>query len=150
MKAFDSNSVRYGKRVLESSEGFTLIEVMIAVVVFSIGVLAVAQLEIHAARNTTRGNVITQANMLASARLEQLKNLSDLADMDPFDGAVETDIDRFGMPGGVFTRTTTVSNAPVPIGAMARQITVTVTWKSGWAVGHRQVQMSTLTQGNGI
>ncbi|MFZ7126571.1 MAG: prepilin-type N-terminal cleavage/methylation domain-containing protein [Desulfobacterales bacterium] len=137
------------KRGHKGESGLTLIEVLLALAIFSIGVLAVAQLQISTVRNTTRANVITMANMLAQSRMDELKNFSSLIELDALDGVEENDIDEFGNSGGVFTRTTSVDTPPNPIGTLAREITVRVTWDSAWR-GHRQVEMTSLTQGNGI
>jgi hypothetical protein len=46
-----------------------------AVSIFSIGFLAIATLVIATVKNTTTGNMLTQATMLARARIEYLKTL---------------------------------------------------------------------------
>jgi type IV pilus modification protein PilV len=130
-------------------EGLTIIEVLIALVILSVGVLAVAKLQTLTVSNTTKANVITQATMLAQTRMDTLKNFEDLIQLDLENGNVETDIDEFGNPGGIFTRTTSVSTMPAPVSGLARRIQVTVTWQSLWP-GHRQVILSSVTQGNGI
>ncbi len=134
---------------LRSDAGLTIIEVLIALVILSAGVLAVAKLQTVTVRNTTRANVITQATMLAQSRMDQLKNFEDLTQLDLENGIAENDIDEFGNPGGIFTRSTTVANMPAPVSGLARQIEVTVVWQSAWA-GHRQVVLRSVTQGNGI
>lgn len=135
-----------------NSDGFTLIEVLIALAVFSIGVLAVAKLQTVTVRNTTRANVITQATMLAQTRMDELKSFESMTDLDLENAIVENSIDEFGNPGGVFTRTTTVATLPAlpaPANSMGREITVKVSWVSGWR-GHSEVALNSITQGNGI
>jgi type IV pilus assembly protein PilV len=128
---------------LNRQQGFSLIEVVIALAIFSIGILAIAQLQISAVRNNTRGNLATQATMLAEAQIENLKNISNvtlLAD------SVESGIDQNGAAGGIYTRTTVISN---PMGGdFSRQIQVTVQWVRDGRL--RRVILKTLTQGSGI
>jgi len=128
---------------LNRQQGYSLIEVMIALTIFSIGILAIAQLQISAVRNNTNGNLATQATMLAEAQIENLKNTSDvtlLAD------SVEPGIDQNGASGGIYTRTTTIAN---PLGGdFSRQIQVTVRWVRNGRL--RRVVLKTLTQGSGI
>ena len=60
-------------RRLKSDAGFMLIEALIAIAIFSIGFLAVATMVFSAARNNINGNILTEANILARQKLEQLK-----------------------------------------------------------------------------
>ena len=55
-----------------------LVEALISIAIFSVGFLAVAMLVLSVSRNNTSGNQLTEANMLARERLEQLKNTSDI------------------------------------------------------------------------
>ena len=57
--------------------GFTFIEILLALGIFSIGILAVASLQLWNLKNNTTGNVMTQATMLAREKLEELKNAED-------------------------------------------------------------------------
>lgn len=129
-------------------EGLTIIEVLIALVILSVGVLAVAKLQIETTKHLSRANVLTQATMLAQTRMDELKNFDDFADLDLEHSVVE-DIDASGNPGGIFTRTTTVLPLPAPVSGLAREITVTVAWESPWR-GHRQIELNSVTQGGGI
>ena len=61
-----------------ASSGFTLIEVMIAIAIFSIGILAVAGMQLWNVKNNTTGNITTLATLLARDQMEQLKNVSDV------------------------------------------------------------------------
>lgn len=131
------------KNYFNRQQGFSLIEVVVALAIFSIGILAIAQLQISAVRNNTNGNLATQATMLAEAQIENLKNTNDvtlLAD------SVETGIDQDGSSGGIYTRTTAITN---PLGGdFSRQIQVTVQWVRNGRL--RRVILKTLTQGSGI
>jgi prepilin-type N-terminal cleavage/methylation domain-containing protein len=131
------------KNFFDRQQGYSLIEVVIALAIFSIGILAIAQLQFSAVRNNTNGNLATQATMLAEAQIENLKNTNNvtlLAD------SVEAKIDHSGASGGIYTRTTTITN---PMGGdFSRQIQVTVQWVRNGRF--RQVVLKTLTQGGGI
>jgi prepilin-type N-terminal cleavage/methylation domain-containing protein len=135
-------------RFYKKDEGLTIIEVLIALVILSVGVLAVAKLQIETTKHTTRANILTQATMLAQTRMDELKNFENFADLDLEHARVEN-IDASGSPGGIFTRTTTVVPLPAPISGLAREISVSVAWQSPWR-GHRQIVLNSVTQGGGI
>ena len=124
--------------------GFSLIEVVCALAVLGIGLLAVAGLQMSAVRNNSTGNEMTIALMLAERRIETLKNTDDLSTL-PLT-ITESGIDADGQPGGMYDRITTVGNTLG--GNFSRQIEVTVRWRR--LVGSRSLTLSTLTQGNGI
>ena len=54
-------------------KGFTLIEILIAMAIFSIGILSVASLLMSSMHNNTNANFVTEATMLARAKMEELK-----------------------------------------------------------------------------
>ena len=58
-----------------SSRGFTLIEVMIGMVIFAIGILSVAAMQTSAVRGNTSANKTTRAFAWCSDRIEFLKSL---------------------------------------------------------------------------
>jgi len=57
------------------SKGFTLIEVMIALVVLAVGLLALGAMQIVSIRANAFSSEMTYATMLAQSRLEELKNV---------------------------------------------------------------------------
>lgn len=57
-------------------EGFTLIEVMIALVILAVGLLALATMQIVSVRTNAFSSEMTYATMLAQQQLETLKNLN--------------------------------------------------------------------------
>lgn len=122
-------------RLIKNQDGLTLIETLIALAIFSIGILGVAQLQLWNIKNNTTGNITTQATMLARAKLEELKNTGDVTTLT--DGADAS---------GIFTRTWGINGAgsgSVP----ARQIQVTVSWNR---LGqNRSIVLTTITKGNG-
>lgn len=125
--------------MLNNQRAFTLIEILIAMAIFSIGILGMVSLQISTARNTKNGNVITQATMLARDQIETLKRITDVTTLS---NGSEADIDSQGNPGGIFDRSWTISN---PLGGSnTRQITVTVSWNQKG--GNRSVGLSTIAK----
>jgi type IV pilus assembly protein PilV len=129
-----------------NQKGYMLIEALIAIAIFSIGFLAVATMVFSATRNNTKGNILTQANMLARQSLEQLKNTPDITTLpSALTTNTESGIDANGDPGGIYTRTTTIEDT---LGFnTSRAVEVTVDWT--WQGQSRRVVMSTITKGNG-
>lgn len=130
---------------LRSANGFSLIEMLIAMCVLAIGMLAAASLQYSTVRNNTTGNTATQANMLAKATIEMLKSqniesttlaVGDYVDPSP--------VDASGNPGGIYNRTWRID----PLGTSTRRISVTVAWTKFGST--RQVTMRSNTMGNGV
>ena len=130
-----------------NSRGFSLIELMIAMAILAFGMLAAATMQYSAIRNNTKGNIYTQANMLAKTKLEYLKNLdigsTELeASTDPYSDP--TLIDDNEQPGGIYSREWLIEN----LGGQARTITITVQWTR---LGEtRSVQLVSNTRGSGV
>jgi prepilin-type N-terminal cleavage/methylation domain-containing protein len=87
------------------NRGFTLLEVMVAMLVLLVGVLSSAGLYFIVARNNTTGNVATQAVLLAQSRIDQIKNTPDVTNLNGIIFASEANIiplrgDQQPMDGG--------------------------------------------------
>ena len=121
--------------VLKKSGGFSLIEVMIALAIFSVGILAVGSMQIWSTKNNTTGNITTQATMLARQKIEELKTVQNVGDLDSEDGGTDT--------VGIYSRLWNVAGA-----GSSRRITVTVTWTRGSQ--NRNIVLESITRGNGI
>ena len=133
------------RTTLKTQKGLSLIELMIAMSVLALGMLAAASMQYSAVRNNTTGNVNTQAAMLAEAQLEILKNQDiDSAALAPGDYSDPTPIDENGNPGGIYNRSWRID----PLGASARRIRVTVQWRKFG--DPRSVVLRTNTKGSGI
>ena len=105
-----------------ADQAFTLIEVLVAMAILSIGILAVGTLILSTARNNNNGNVLTEATMLARGKIEEKKRAADAGPLS--DGTeTETSIDTQGNPGGIYTRVCNISTV-----GNSRQIQVTVSW----------------------
>jgi type IV pilus assembly protein PilV len=129
------------KPQLSAESGFTLIEVLIGVSIFAIGLLGVAALQMHAVRNTSIGNVTSQATMLANQKMEQVKAT---AFDDLVVNEVENNIDPDGNAGGIYNRTTTITTPAAPLDAYMRQVQVQVQWDAAHG-GNRTVTVNSLT-----
>jgi prepilin-type N-terminal cleavage/methylation domain-containing protein len=128
---------------LKGNGGFSIIELMIAMAIFAICMLAVVSMQIGTARNNTSGNIYTQANLLVMSQLEILKN-NDVGMLLPGTYTDPSKINEKGQPGGIYTRSWTIRD----IGVGARAITVTVQWNRMGREG--QVEVSSNTKGNGV
>ena len=127
----------------EGNKGFTLIEVLITIAIFAIGVLAVASMQYWSVRNTASGNIMTQASNLARAQMETLKSVPNITSL--ANGASANPIDADGNPGGIFTRTWVIAN---PLGTSGtRRIDVTVGWSRHGQ--NRSVVLTSISRGNG-
>ena len=128
----------------EGNKGFTLIEVMITMAIFSIGVLAVASMQYWSVRNTASGDIMTMAANLARSQMETLKSEPVVATLVNGSGP-NNPIDADGSPGGIFTRTWVITN---PLGGSGtRQIDVTVGWSRYGR--SRSVVLTAISRGNG-
>jgi type IV pilus assembly protein PilV len=109
-----------GKMKLKSKTqcGFTLIEILVSMAIFSIGVLGFAMSTISVTQGNQRSYNIAMANALAQDKLEELKALpATLASGGPVTNTIS---------GQSFSRSWTVT-ANSPISGM-HKIDVTVTW----------------------
>jgi type IV pilus assembly protein PilV len=118
---------------IEKQGGFSLIEVLVAVVFLAIGVLAIAGLQVTSVRGNYFSNNLMQATYVAQDRLEFLKNL-------PFNSPqLQTNQYNEGtttVSGIVFDRT-----YEVVTGGNLKTIRYTVTWNDGV---HHNITFSTV------
>jgi len=118
-------------------KGMTMIEVLMAMTIFTIGFLAIGTMVIWTTRNTTTGNIVTQATMLARNRIEFLKTLP-IDQMEPQCLDVsEPIIDQ------IYARECAVTT----YSPSANIIEVTVSWNRRGQ--NRDVVLTTLSKGNG-
>jgi type II secretion system protein I len=72
------------QKMQRNTKGFTLIEVLIGMAIFSIGILAVAAMQMTATNGNASARRITEATALAENQIEHLMQLSnDHADLNP-------------------------------------------------------------------
>jgi type IV pilus assembly protein PilV len=117
-------------RRLAKSKGFSLIEVLIALVILSISLLALAGLMVTTTRTNSFGGHLTEAVTFAQQRLEQFRvapyNSIVNSSVNPGDPVIQT-----GVPSGI---NYTINWVVVPnVGDTLRRVTITVTWNDGIA-----------------
>ena len=125
-------------KISNRNRGFSLIEVMIALAIFSIGIMAVGSMQLWSTKNNTTGNITTQATMLARQKIEELKAVQDVDDLDPEDGNSDT--------VGVYERQWFVTNPY--FGNTSRQLRVTVGWNGNGPNQKGYVELESVTRGN--
>jgi len=117
--------------VRQSRSGFTLVEVLVAVVVLGIGVTALVGSSALVSRMIGRGQLSTRAAQVASRRLEMLRLAASSTDPRCTAGA-------FADGGPVTTRGVTESWV-VPVAGRVRQVTVTVSYVIAKRGSHTEV-----------
>ena len=88
-----------------NEKGFSLIEILIAIAVFAIGILAVGKMQITAIKGNYFANDITKATTLAQDRMERLISLS-------YADSLNDDADGDGTAGLDDTNATADHNDP--------------------------------------
>jgi type IV pilus assembly protein PilV len=105
------------------AKGFSLIEVLVAIVILSIALLALAGLMVQTTRSNSFGNHMTEASTFAQDAFERLRARS----YNSMVGGVDT-ITGLTSPrsatGQVYTRTWTV----VKTNTTQAEATITITW----------------------
>lgn len=130
-----------------NQNGFTLLEILLAITIFAIGLLAVATMQVSAIHGNKLGNEWTQATTLAQQQLETLKS-GDITTAAYTPGGPYSDpnnpITGTGTSGGIFTRSWTIAaNTTFSV-----RTTVTVSWTQK-GVNH-SVAFTSVTRGGGI
>jgi type IV pilus assembly protein PilV len=107
---------------MRDTDGFTLIELMITLAVLSIGLLALASMQVSAVKANALAKRLTLATALAEARMEEIKGL-------PFASVQSESPTTVTAANMSFTREVTVTaNSPV---ANAMTVQVAVRWTDG-------------------
>jgi len=60
-----------------SQQGFSLVEVLVAILLLTVGILALAQMQTKAVASNAFGNQLTQATFLAQDKMEELRLLNE-------------------------------------------------------------------------
>jgi type IV pilus assembly protein PilV len=108
-----------GQQSIGPNAGFTLVESMLTLAIMSVGLLALAGLQITALRGNAFSRNMTTAVSIAEQSLEQLKNTpyTDIA----AEAATQVTASQLQ-----FTRQVTVTNGPLP---NTKSINVLVSWQ---------------------
>jgi len=115
---------------LKNQKGFTLMEVMIAVIILSVALLALAGLQIVSIRGNSFGGTMTEAITLARDKIEDLKR-------NDWDNVVAGNHhDEQVVRGITYARTWVV----VQMADQTKEVTVTVSWDNG----NHQISMATI------
>ena len=121
---------------MSGSKGFTLIEVLVAMAIFSIGILAVASMQLAATKGSSSARLSSEAAVLAQSQMESLVALkydptlaTPINDFDPANSWTHgvTYSNRYTVDWGVTQNT--LNGILLPNNCLG--ITVTVTWPSG-------------------
>ena len=130
--------------LVEDRRGFSLVEVLIAMVVLSIAMMGLATLQTRCIRSNDLANRTTQAANLAQVKLEEL--LFRDAEGEHFAAGVYADDENpVSTPGddqgAIFTRSWEfIDDSPVPA---AKTIIITVTWED--IMGEHKVEIEGVT-----
>jgi type IV pilus modification protein PilV len=102
-------------------KGFSLIEVLVALVILSISLLALAGLMVQSTKNSSWGSHMTEAATLAQDRLEALRAVRPQTDIP--EGMNNDQVTAAS--GILYTRTWTVTTNAA---GTLRTITISITW----------------------
>lgn len=112
-----------------SQKGFTILEVMIAMAIFAIGILGVAKMQIKSTTGNTTARTITEGTTVAVDRVERLISLpySDAAlTQNPSPAALYSDTIVGSSSGETYTLSWRIINDNPIINT--KQIAMNVTW----------------------
>jgi prepilin-type N-terminal cleavage/methylation domain-containing protein len=113
-------------------DGFTLIEILIGLILLSVGILAIAGMQVTAMRGNFSSSNLTQASILAQDQLEALRGRDfNHADLDAGKHA------PVAVGGTIFTREYIVA---WPTASM-KTITVTIRWRDN---ANRSISFTTV------
>ena len=108
---------------IDNNKGFTLIEVLVAMVILSVGLLGTAALITGIINGNKVSNRITTATVLAQDKMEEIKSVG-------YSNAVSETRAFLPSPDDKYERTV-VCDSPV---ANMKTVTVTVYWESGKSI----------------
>jgi prepilin-type N-terminal cleavage/methylation domain-containing protein len=115
-----------------NDDGFTLVEVLVAMAIAAIGFLGLAATHINAVRSTAVGRNVSIATGIASQQIESMRRL-------PYTEIATAPAVSESVGGMYFTRTATVADAP---GGGAQKVTMLVQWNDQF--GPHNVQLVTV------
>lgn len=114
-------------KTINDNKGFTLVELFVALLIFSVGIVGVVKLQLAAVASNSFSLQLTQALNIAGDRIERLKN----EPLTSVDFSTEAS-DNPHSPGNVTTREgrsfTPTWTVTAIAGSTSRNVTVNVTW----------------------
>jgi type IV pilus assembly protein PilV len=109
-----------------NQEGFTLLEVIIAISILTAGLLAVGTMQVSAIYGNSKANRVTEATSIAEDKLEQLLTLQ--YTLNSTSAHLSAGSHDGGSASGYATTWFVTDNSP---SVNCKRITVTVTWNNG-------------------
>ena len=115
------------KRIVRNQEGFTLLEVIIAISILTAGLLAVGAMQVSAIYGNSLAGKMTAGTSIAEDKLEELLSLEYTLT------ATHPDLSEGAHAGGAVSgynlSWTVTNNSPID---NTKEITVTITWQDQW------------------
>ncbi|MEO5362001.1 MAG: prepilin-type N-terminal cleavage/methylation domain-containing protein [Magnetococcus sp. DMHC-8] len=119
----------------EQRRGFTLVEAMVALLILSVGMLALGRLQGSMTQSSAQAKARTEALRLAEGKIEELRGFSSLAAVTGYANSADTVTGT----NAVFTRSWSWTNTAAPA---YRSVQVTVAWQD--RSGSQSVGLRTL------
>ena len=119
-----TNAIETKIKMMPENKGFTLIEALFAIAIFSIGILAVSSMQISAINNNASARMRTEATMLASEKVEELMSLADYNDP-----LLDTDTQSDSSANNIYClQWSAIEDTPIP---STKTIILSVRWTDG-------------------
>jgi prepilin-type N-terminal cleavage/methylation domain-containing protein len=129
-----------GLHLIDNADGFTLNEVLVSIALIAISVLGLSLNTIGVIQGNHISGNITVATNLAQDKVEELKALTTLTNVDHCSSySGDRGITATGAAGGIFNRCWRIGDSP--LGPGLKQIDVTIAWRDYLP---RSVTLSTL------
>ncbi len=113
------------KKIKKNQNGFTLIEIMIAITVFAIGILAVAAMQISAIKGNSYASHLSEASTITQNQMERFV-LCNYADLDDAAVNLNDNGNSQGVTGVQYTTVCTIDDdQPIP---NTKTISISTTW----------------------
>ena len=116
---FLNRAVKYGRKNKINDGGFTIIEVLIALAIFAIGILGLAKLQLASVSDNTSSRKYSEASTWGVSQIESIMGIS-------YDDPALADGTTNSVTHEIYTVNWTVTDAdPVP---NVKKISMVVTW----------------------